>query len=151
MSVLKNKRTTSKAEFVNTANLIYVGTISILSRLSARYSRLLAPATAAMASEVLDHAEKGNKIFPSDPQRKELRREHLLEALASLSALDVQLTHCYMILMQNPQGAFTDSKGKAIPAAEAVKRLDDMAQDLGELIDREETMLRNTMDSDKKK
>ncbi len=65
MSVLKNKRTTSKAEFVNTANLIYVGTISILSRLSARYSRLLAPATAAMASEVLDHAEKGNKIFPA--------------------------------------------------------------------------------------
>ena len=39
MSVLKNKRTTSKAEFVNTANEIYTETINFLSRLSARYSR----------------------------------------------------------------------------------------------------------------
>ena len=70
MSVLKEKRTVSKAEFVNTANQIYVETIGFLTRLSARYSRLLAEGVATLAGEVMDHAEKANKIYPSDEQRK---------------------------------------------------------------------------------
>lgn len=124
MSVLKEKRTVSKAEFVNTANQIYVETLAFLSRLSARYARLVADPTAKLAGEVIDNAEKANKIYPSDDQRKELRKAHLLEAMASLSALDVRLTHCYLIMSLNPQGCFTDGKGKTIPAEEAIKRLD---------------------------
>ena len=42
MSVLAQKRTVSKAEFVNTANQIYIETLNFLTRLSARYSRLVA-------------------------------------------------------------------------------------------------------------
>lgn len=38
MSVLKQKRTTSKAEFINTANQIYVETLNFLTRLSARFT-----------------------------------------------------------------------------------------------------------------
>uniref|UniRef100_A0AAU8B4X1 Uncharacterized protein n=1 Tax=Dulem virus 34 TaxID=3145752 RepID=A0AAU8B4X1_9CAUD len=151
MSVLKEKRTVSKAEFVNTANEIYVETLAFLSRLSARYARLVAEPTAKLAGEVIDNAEKANKIYPSDDQRKELRKAHLLEAMASLSALDVRLTHCYLIMSQNPQGCFTDGKGKTIPAEEATKRLDDMSQSLGEKIDREDALLRNVMESDKKR
>ena len=94
MSVLKEKRTTSAAEYVNTANQIYVETLGFLTRLSSRYSRLVADGTAKLAGEVMDHAEKANKIYPSDDQRKALRKAHHLEALASLSALDVRLTHC---------------------------------------------------------
>ena len=67
MSVLKQKRTTSKAEFINTANQIYVETLNFLTRLSARYSRLIAEPVAKLAGEVIDHAEKANSIFPSDP------------------------------------------------------------------------------------
>lgn len=89
MSVLKEKRTTSKAEYVNTANQIYVKTVDFLSRLSARYSRLIAADTAHLAGLAMDHAEEANKIFPSDEQRKELRKAHHMEALAALSALDV--------------------------------------------------------------
>ena len=154
VSVLKEKRTTSKAEYVNTANQIYVKTVDFLSRLSARYSRLIAADTAHLAGQVMDRAEQANKIFPSDTQRKELRKAHHLEALAALSALsalDVRLTHCYEILYCNPQGAFTDSKGKSVPPKEAAERLDRMAQELGELIDQEETLLRNIMESDKKR
>lgn len=84
MSVLKSKRTTSKAEFVNTANQIYIETLNFLTRLSARYSRLLAEPTAVLAGEVIDHAEKANSIFPSDPQRVELRKAHLLGGPAPL-------------------------------------------------------------------
>ena len=58
MSVLKQKRTTSKAEFVNTANQIYIETLNFLTRLSARYSRLVAEPTAKLAGEVKDFCEK---------------------------------------------------------------------------------------------
>ena len=142
MSVLKSKRTTSKAEFVNTAHQIFAETLGFLTRLSARYSRLLAEPTAKLAGEVIDHAEKANSIFPSDPQRVELRKAHLLEARASLMALDVRLTHCYTLMSQNPQGCFTDGKGKSLPPSEAMEKLDRMAQSLGEKIDQENELLK---------
>lgn len=142
MSVLKSKRTTSKAEFVNTAHQIFVETLGFLTRLSARYSRLLSEPTAKLAGEVIDHAEKANSIFPSDPQRVELRKAHLLEARASLMALDVRLTHCYTLMSQNPQGCFTDGKGKSLPPSEAMEKLDRMVQSLGEKIDQENELLK---------
>lgn len=120
MSVLKEKRTVSKAEYVNTANQIYVETVGFLTRLSARYSRLIAEGTAQLAGEVMDHTEKANKIYPSDEQRKAQRKAHLLEALASLSALDVRLTHAYLVMYQNPQGCFTAPSGKTVPPKEAM-------------------------------
>lgn len=142
MSVLKMKRTTSKAEFVNTANRIYLETLNFLTRLSARYSRLVAEDVAHLAGEVIDHSEKANSIYPSDPQRKELRKAHLLEARASLKALDVRLTHCYLIMSTNPQGCFTNSKGQTINEKEAVEKLDRMADSLGLLIDQEDELLK---------
>ena len=120
MSVLKEKRAVSKAEYVNTANQIYVETVGFLTRLSARYSRLIAEGTAQLAGEVMDHTEKANKIYPSDEQRKAQRKAHLLEALASLSALDVRLTHAYLVMYQNPQGCFTAPSGKTVPPKEAM-------------------------------
>ena len=65
MSVLKSKRTESKAEYVNVANAIYIETINFLTRISARYSRLIAEPVAKLAGEVIDHAEKANSIYPS--------------------------------------------------------------------------------------
>lgn len=141
MSVLKSKRTESKAEYVNIANAIYIETINFLTRISARYSRLIAEPVAKLAGEVIDHAEKANSIYPSDDQRRQLRKAHLLEARASLMALDVRLTHCYLIMTQNPQGCFTTTSGKSVDAKKATERLDKMAQKLGELIDKENDLL----------
>ena len=138
MSVLKQKRTTSKAEFINTANQIYVETINFLTR-------LIAEPVAKLAGEIIDHAEKANSIFPSDVQRIELRKAHLLEARASLMALDVRLTHVYLILNQNPEGAFTTSKGVAVKSNDAIEKLDKMAQNLGELIDKENELLKGAI------
>ena len=64
MSVLKAHRSESKAEFINTANKIYVQTINFLSRLSSRYSRLVADSVSGLAAEVLDNAEKRTVFFP---------------------------------------------------------------------------------------
>lgn len=149
MSVLKAHRSESKAEFVNAANKIYVQTINFLSRLSTRYSRLMATQVANLATEVLDHVEKANSIYPSDETRKELRKTHLLEARASLMALDVHLAHCYELMMTNPAGCFTTGNGNSVSASDAKRKLDHMAQELGELIDRENTLLTNVLKSDK--
>ena len=151
MSVLKEKRTVSKAEYVNTANQIYVETVGFLTRLSARYSRLIAEGAAQLAGEVMDHTEKANKIYPSEELRKAQSKAHLLESLASLSSLDVRLTHAYLVMYQNPQGCFTAPSGKTVPPKEAMDKLDRMAQSLGELIDREDTLLRNILESDRKR
>ena len=149
MSVLKTKRKESKAEFINTANSIYIQTIHFLSRLSARYSRLIAPHVAKLASEVLEHAEKANSIYPSDTTRKELRETHLLESRASLMALDVQLCHCYKIMMSNPAGCFTTGSGKSVDSTNAKRKLENMAQELGELITKENHLLTSVLKSDK--
>ena len=145
MSVLKQKRTTSKAEFINTAYQIYVETLNFLTRLSARYSRLIAEPTAILAGEIIDHAEKANSIFPSDYQRVEMRKAHLLEARASLMALDVRLTHCYLICSQNPEGCFTTAAGKPVKPKDAEEKLDKMSQSLGELIDKENELLKGAI------
>lgn len=66
MSVLKQKRTTSKAEFINTANQIYVETLNFLTRLSARYSRLIAEPVDVSINSV----KAKNKILPCNYRYK---------------------------------------------------------------------------------
>lgn len=149
MSVLKAHRSESKAEFVNKANAIFVQTINFLSRLSSRYSRILATPVSNLASAVLDNAEEANSIFPSDEMRIELRKQHLLEARAALMALDVHLSHCYEIMMLNPAGCFTKGNGESVSSSDAKRKLDHMAQELGELIDAENGLLTAVLKSDK--
>ena len=141
MSVLKAKRHKSKAEFVNVANDILIETINFLTRLSARYSRLIAEPTAKIAADLRDQARRANAIYPNDPQKAALRRGHIIEAQAALDSLDEALTDGYQILMQNPEGFFTTSAGKTVDASTASKKLDKMAQHLGDLIDRETDLL----------
>ena len=107
----------------------------------------MAEPVAKLAGEVLDHAEKANSIFPSDAQRIELRKAHLLEARASLMALDVRLTLCYEVMNKNPEGCFTTSTGKTVDASKATEKLDKMAQSLGELIDKENELLKGAVKS----
>ena len=138
MSVLKSRRGESKGIYVNIANEIYLQTLGFLTRLSARYSRLLSADVMRLASEVLDHCEKANSIYPSSEKRVEMREAHLLEARAALMALDVHMSHVYEVMMQNPEGCFAGkSNGKRIAPADAKARLEKMAQSLGELIDDE--------------
>ena len=151
MSVLKSNRSESKAEFVNTAAQIYVQTINFLSRLSARYERIVGDSVSNLAAEVLDNTEKANSIFPSDNKRAELREAHLLEARASLMALDVHLHYCYEIMKLNPSGCFTTHNGKDVSSSTAYKKLEHMSQELGDLIDKENTLLKSVLKSDKRK
>lgn len=148
MSVLAAKRTISKAQYVNKANEIYTETIRFLTRLSSRYSRLVAEPVAKLAGDLLDECEKANSIFPKGEDKKRLRLEHLTEARACLRALDVRLSHCYQIMINNPQGCFSTTEGAKYDPGTAMERLDRMAEKLGCLIDDEENLLRSVMASD---
>ena len=149
MSVLKSRRNESRAEFVNVAYTIFTETLQFLTKLSTRYSRLLSDQVIQLASEVLDEAEKANSIFPSDDVKKQLRETHLVEARASLMALDVHLAKCYEVMMLNPQGCFTTSTGKDVDASTAKSKLNKMAENLGCLIDKENRLLTTVIKSDK--
>lgn len=80
-----------------------------------------------------------------------MRKELLISARASVRALDVRLSHCYKILMTNPEGAFTTSKGNKIGSEDAIRRLDNMCEDLGVLIDSEYNLLTSLLNSDRDK
>ena len=101
---------------------------------------------------------------PTDATRYELRKKALLQARANLSALDSMMLDIYETLAKNPLGAFDDLRKQAEKhvedsdayrirlqcAAEAVKRLDRMAETLGCLIEDEEKLLSGVLDSDKR-
>lgn len=149
MSVLRSQRSESKAEFINTAYKICTQTLSFLTRLSARYSRLLASNTANLASEVLDNAEKANSIFPSDETRKKLREEYLLKSRAALMALDVKLSICVEVMLLNPEGCMEKANKKQVEGDDAVAKLEKFCQSLGELIDKENALLTGIIKSEK--
>lgn len=149
MSVLKNKRKESIIQYVYTAYKIYTYTIEFISRLSARYSRLMAADIAHTAFEILRNCESANTIVIIDEETYHKRRSHLTDAKTALSSLDVFLSLCYDILSANPSGAMTNKSNKPITASEANHKLDNMVQTLGELIDEEMELINRTIKSDK--
>lgn len=151
MSVLKNKRKESCAEYLHDAYKIYVQTIEFVSRLSARYSRIMASDITSTAFDVLRNVESANTIYPSSEHRVMMREKYLLAAKASLQSLDVALSVCYDVLMKNPSGAFTTTTGKDVDSTNAKRKLDNMAQSLGELIDTEAKMITKVIKSDKER
>lgn len=122
MSVLKSKRTESKAEYVNIANAIYIETINFLTRISARYSRLIAEPVAKLAGEVIDHAEKANSIYPSDDQRRQLRKAHLLEARAFLDGAGCSVDSLLSHHDPEPAGMFHNPLGKKCRCEESNRK-----------------------------
>lgn len=151
MSQLKNKRrATSKAKYVNTAYDVHKAAIELAVRLSPRYGRVYTVEIAALAHRLSDECEITQKIYPSNPQRVKQREYHLCEARGALSALDSKLTEIYVILLENPQGAFTTGSGKKIPAADAERILENLAENVGTLIDIEDAALSGVLDSDRK-
>ena len=151
MSVLRYRRKESKAEYINLAYQIYKETLQYLSRVSARYSRLIASDIMHLAASLLNNCEIANSIYPSDQVRVEMRERHLLEARGALMALDIQLAVAYDIMRMNPQGCFTTPSGNTVTPPEAMKKLDNLSQSLGEKIDRENGYLTNLLKSDKKR
>lgn len=153
MSVLKRRRLESKANYLNYANEICDATVELLARLSPRYGRVLTEAASRLAHAVVDEVEIANSIYPSpsDAQRKEQRKYHLLEARGALRALDVELGRCYRVLLKNPKGAFQKASGKSVSADDAERILENLAENVGTLIDLEDAAISGVLESDRKR
>ncbi|MBQ7609099.1 MAG: hypothetical protein IJU76_14210 [Desulfovibrionaceae bacterium] len=107
--------------------------------------------TIKLASDIADFCEKGNSVYPSDTVRLELRESYLLQARASLMALDVKMADIYLVLRQNPQGAFVTEGEKLKEPPQAMGRIQTMSQTLGEMIDRENGYITSLLKSDKQR
>lgn len=151
MSVLLKDRNDSTIEYVYTARQIYIETLNFITKLSARYSRTIGNDLNELSSAMFNHVVMGNDIFPSDEIRFRLREEYLLQARGELSALDAKLSICYDLMMMNPAGCFTTSSGKSVDSSKAIKKIDNMAQNLGELIDKERRLITSVLKRDKEK
>lgn len=147
MSVLKENRSLSKAEFVKGSRDIAVRSINLLSRLSARYARVMADDVKSCSVEGFSSCVKANSVYPTSFMRCTLREEYILRAKANYDALDGLLAIIYEILRSNPEGAFTDSSGKkALDKKKAEEKLDKMVDILGDAIDREQALLKGQLD-----
>lgn len=151
ISVLKCNRSESQVEFVYTAEEIYKRTVDIISRLSARYSRLVGNDIVETAMKVLQECNIANNFYPSDEATLEKRKTHLRVAKGYLKSLDYTLSYCYDILMLNPQGAFTNAKGETLPSSKAKDKINKSSQTLGELISKEYELISKRIKNDKVK
>lgn len=149
MSVLKSKRGESRAEFVYTAYSIYKHTLQFLTRLSARYARIMEMDISHAAFRLADNVFAGNAINVRDEEARLIRERHFLEAQGALSTLKTTMTICYEVLMMNPEGCFTNSKGKVLNSQEAAERIGSMSQEIGDLINKEDALLKGVLKSDK--
>lgn len=143
-------------DYVNVACNIHDETINFLSRLSARYSRLFAEKTAMIAGNIMDEAATAEGIYPNNEASVAQRRAHLIEARANLVALDARLLRIYNILRKNPKGAFAkgNDKGddrKQFTTDDALRILENMAESIGLMIDREDKLLDGIMVDDQRR
>lgn len=146
MAVLECQRKVSDAQFIVVAKDIEVNTLSLITRLSARYSRTLGDNLAKMSMDILNYTISANRIFPHTLEDFHLKRIFLQRAKAMLWALCAQLKICRDILMENPQGAYFKANGKQLDKSEAIKRLDNKFQTLGDLVNKENSLLKGVID-----
>lgn len=151
MSVLKNKRSVSKMEYVTNGYAIEKFSIDFTKRLSVKNARLFQEPVKRLAMLQADTAYIANEIFPTNLAEYQIRRLLLGISMATLHALDKRMADVYEMLMINPSEAFNRQNGKPIPQAEAVRILDKLAEDLGGMIDFQDTLLKGVRDSDKER
>ncbi len=137
MSVLKPKRNISHTEYIQISREILKCSIQFVSRLSARYSRLLASSVSNLACELVSCCVKADNSFPSNYESAKMRELYIIKATGALKSLDVMLVAVYDILMLNPEGAFSKKGGDSIPKREAIEKLDRMCENIGGLINKE--------------
>ena len=151
MAVLKSNRNESQLQFLDTARDLEIFTLRNCVKFPKRYTFFITTEIVRLSQSVFNNVKAANSIFPSDPQRIDLRIGHLLEARAALMALDVRLAKCYRIMNKNPEGCFTTSTGRTVDAREAAEKLEAMADNLGAKIDRENDLLKGQIESTSKR
>lgn len=149
MSVLKEKRALSPMEYVTNGYKIENEAIDFTKKLTTKNARIYQDPVKRLAMLQSDTAYMANEIYPTNRAEYQLRRALLKVSMATLHALDKRMSDVYQNLMVNPSEAFNRQNGKPVAKAEAIKKLDRLAENLGSRIDRQDNLLKGVMDSDR--
>lgn len=136
-------------EYVTNGYEIEKYSIDFTKRLSTKNARIYQKPVTRLAMFQSDLAYIANEIYPTNRAEYQVRRALLSVSTAVLHALDKRMADVYENLMVNPSDAFNRQNGKPIPQAEAVRILDKLADDLGNMIDKQDALLKGVRDSDK--
>lgn len=136
MSVYKSMRGDSTVQFVETARQLAVHTRKCCLKMPKRYTFYGAQELSALADTVYNEVKKANSIFPGNQHEVQLRRDHLIEANATLQALIGQLGIMTDLLKQN---------------SEKLKWLDNALEEWATLITEEAKLISGVKKSDKER
>ena len=129
MSVPKPQRSVSDMEFLRTARELQIFTIRKCKNFPKRYSFYISIPLANASTRVYENVKRGNSIYPTNKHEAQMRRDCFLQAIAEL----------YSIVSQ-------------IEVAEEMFSLDrEIIHQWVQLVDREITLVKGVMDSDKKR
>lgn len=98
MSVIKSKRSTSSAQFLDTARDLHIYTLKTCTnqkRFPKKYTFFITQDIVKTASNIHTLVKKGNSIFPSCVRDVEMRREYFVQASAELQSLISQIGVAY--------------------------------------------------------
>ena len=95
MSVIKNKRSVSGVQFLDTARELQIFTMRTCSKFPKHYNPFLNWPIIQQSVNVHNLVKKGNSIFPSNLGEYELRRQQFVMALAELQAMVSQINIAY--------------------------------------------------------
>lgn len=151
MSVRSEKRTISKAEFLNMASEMHCDTTYLATRLSNRMKRTVGDALSLTAHNVVAELYSANKIRIEDQISFNLRRGKLLNALAGLDTFEVDLNLVYSVLRRNPEGAYRTEHGRTMKPAEAMESIDKRVTRIVEQKEAIEKMVKAIVKKDKEK
>ena len=138
-------------EYVTNGYAVEKYSIDFTKRLSTKNARIYQKPVTRLAMLQSDLAYIANEIYPTNRAEYQVRRALLSVSTAVLHALDKRMADVYENLMVNPSDAFNRQNGKPIPQAEAVRILDKLADDLGNMIDKQDALLKGVRDSDKER
>lgn len=138
-------------EYVTNGYAIEKYSIDFTIRLSTKNARIYQKPVTRLAMLQSDLAYIANEIYPTNRAEYQVRRALLGVSTAVLHALDKRMADVYENLMVNPSDAFNRQNGKPIPKPEAVRILDKLADDLGDMIDKQDALLKGVRDSDKER
>lgn len=138
-------------EYVTNGYAIEKYSIDFTKRLSTKNARIYQDPVKRLAMIQSDLAYVANEIYPTNRAEYQVRRALLILSMAILHALDKRMADVYENLMINPSDAFNRQNGKPIPKPEAIKILDKLAYDLGDMIDKQDALLKGVRDSDKER
>lgn len=151
MSVPRFKRRESGLDYVDNAYELQKEIMTLASKLSARWARIYQQPIDKLACIQADLVNMAYSITPQTAEDYITRRWFLKISKASLQALEKRLMDMVRILYMNPSKCFSRKNGKNYSTAEATKMLDGRLEELGVMFDKQYSLIKGVLDSDKRK